>query len=1293
MTCEVPGWGTGPYGTLPWGGSLLGSPGGPIPSDALFSLFCVGPCGPMQFITTYNEVAVEGDGSQFLVDPVTLDQTMVSGGSEVEYDARLSIDVGIPSSFTLDFTLKFVALPPDFSDIVYKHVFVGAFDGAGPTLGLFFSKAGIKVTGSIHHTGGPTPDQNLVLDAQIDTIPGSVDWFTEGEYYSIRIAVDGTSGTFYLFITKTVELLSSGHQLRFVGNTIPATECATSPSDQVLFSVRGTASYPSNISLDTICAAPGLVIPNLPPIADAGPDQAVRFCSIVRLDGSRSFDPEGAPITYRWRLIDAPRASQFMLEGHDGKTYTGIGGVTARLFSETLYALDQTDPIQLGAMGDVLVISGTTYTILAKGYAFEGFFVQVDVTSIPDNLTNAPFQLFRQRGISNPTEAHPTLFPDVPGFYRFDLTVSDATYLSERSQVFVNVVDGNIPRGCVPNMAFIWGYLSNFWLLVQGTEVIESFWSATTQVIASELLTLWQHDYAKSLRDVPRTFLRKWLSYPLKVSDPTPALAEFRFLWSGIRHLFPLVGLSGIPGTSFTVNVPLFEEGLTTKTKVITFSGSGVLTAKQVRDQLTSALKSLDSRFSVVVTRALDGSADELLIVAPFHFEITGNTSPILSGTNETLSGTGSSIGTKTYRVDRALPPDVRAGDLLVLGDVAYLITAVATDSSDIWPRQRVTLSVELPIGSSTEWAIRSTVTSASIDFEDELASGTDRLTFHVVDGEDEEVAVITTTGAWPVGTKAGIEVGLLANYALHPTAGLSVEFSHFFRLQYVPVEEAIVDIPFLQEIIKDPAEEAVLRRNVDFSVETVRGKNAIRFYFGGFGSSTDIWQDPETVPELLWAEFNYLDNSAVIEANFGAAVELTRDQLTAISSSVDYLSAVRGLWYARLRPPTLKNLRIGTQILVGLPFSEEDGTIEEIRTDFSPTQGRILVKDTAQPGVVRSYSFPASLVPEMNPATGVPYKAGDAVSQFAPLVTGAEIIDYVKDPNWIVPLVEQGAFFEVEKFYRFMVRVDSAAFSLASLSFVQGFIRHVKPEYTLPIFVVRKKVDDTTISVADTVSYAVKLQLFDGACFGYGNGVASIWDEPDPSDGGAQSHYDDAPNFWGFDRGAICPEDYIEGKVSIVWAGGTPTFDSIFAFDQEIYDDDAFVFEEAWVTFIDGAGSVPLLYDATASGSVTLTDVTLTIFGDNGISDNDYNLILAKNGSDAETIPFTFTGSGVFTIHDTISISVVASDVISARIEPDGATDRNPFWKVVQVRVGASVSWDFDTALPAGTYAVYKVL
>ncbi|MDA8178745.1 MAG: PASTA domain-containing protein [Deltaproteobacteria bacterium] len=65
-------------------------------------------------------------------------------------------------------------------------------------------------------------------------------------------------------------------------------------------------SLPDNVS---VFAQP----PNVPPTANAGPDQSVVTGTVVQLDGRGSFDPESAILSYSWQMLSRPTGSTAVL--------------------------------------------------------------------------------------------------------------------------------------------------------------------------------------------------------------------------------------------------------------------------------------------------------------------------------------------------------------------------------------------------------------------------------------------------------------------------------------------------------------------------------------------------------------------------------------------------------------------------------------------------------------------------------------------------------------------------------------------------------------------------------------------------------------------------------------------------------------------------------------------------------------------------------------------------------------------------------------------------------------------
>jgi hypothetical protein len=1300
--CIVTGWGTGLWGMTPWGGSLSATPGGPLPTVSPFDIFCVGPCGPMSVFTTYDGVHEDAVTGQLVTDPTTLDLVIGSGGSFPLGDARVHVDVAVPEVYTLEWTCKFETLPDNFGDVIHNHIFVGAADALGSCFGLFFSKIGLAYTGFVSFTGGG----DMVLVSTVTSLPGSAGIISIDEYFTFRVAVNNLTGATFIYITKTSDLVSIGHQLRFILPAVRSLSCTIVPTDQVLFSVRGPeVATPEALSLDSVCLGTGALIPNIPPRADAGIDQAVRTCSIVQLDGTRSFDPEGATIAYQWRLINAPVGSMFMVDGNDGNTFpeSTPTGFTNKLYSATLAALEATHPIQ---PGDVLVVGGNPYTIDVVGADIHGFYVRIQGFLLIDSLVKSPFKLLYQSGISNPTSAKPTFYPDVPGLFKFDLIVFDGSLFSEPSVALVSVTESPIPRGCIPDLTFLWGYLSDFWKLVDEKERIETLWSSIAQITASELLTLWQIDYSKSLRDVQRTFQRRWLHYDLMVRDPRHEVSSIRLLFGGVHSSdIPSVGLGSMDARTLVITIPLLGD------YNFRFFATGNLTASQMAAQLQVFLKRIDLRFSVTaVTNRVSGDG-RIRIDAPFGFTLSGGTALFLftNAVNGLFIGGGFAVSTTVYQIDRSLKDEaIQENDLFVVGSKAYRVARVIDDPADPWPFQRVVLKDALPLSAPLTWTICSTVRSEWIDFAQSLVEKGDLATFEIIDNNTQEVAyqqIAINAACEAEGAIFAIDLVSIGQFFLD-AARFTVRFYSILRSHYLPIDPLVVDIPTLQEKIKNTDDTAILRRNIDFFIEEFRGRPCIRFVTTTDTESRDVWQG-ET-PNRMWAETTYLDNRPVIEGNFGIPAGFTLDDLAKLPDSLDYLSAVRGLWYAYFNGPTMFNIRAGTQILLGLPFAEEKSTIEEIRRDLLATQGRLLLRDVNDTEIVRSYTFPASLELEINPATGVPYAVGDTVEQFAPLVQGVEVLDYVKDPKWFEGYLNQGVFFEVEKFFKFLVRVDSDALNLSSLLFGQAFVRRIKPTYTYPLFVVLKKIGDTEVDVTDVIKYTGHLILNDGACFDGTMGMATSFDDPRAAGGGWRSTYDgdydpstvpvyptSEPVYWGFDKNFMCPEDFILGTACVTFGGATlPRFDSIFAYDAPVYTSAA-IFNDDAVGFIPagpvGLQLAPNPMTIGTSGTLNKVEIIIETFA-NGSSPN-YELVLKKNGVDVATIPFTITSSTPFIFVATVSIAVLVGDTVSARIRPAAGGSRIVSWPTVTVEVGVGVTWAYDTTLPAGTYCVYKVM
>jgi hypothetical protein len=230
------------------------------------------------------------------------------------------------------------------------------------------------------------------------------------------------------------------------------------------------------------------------------------------------------------------------------------------------------------------------------------------------------------------------------------------------------------------------------------------------------------------------------------------------------------------------------------------------------------------------------------------------------------------------------------------------------------------------------------------------------------------------------------------------------------------------------------------------------KGGTFLRFTPGTFKASLPA-------PARLWSEVSFFDNGENIENNFGVLVGLKREDLHAVTTNINYRQAVAGMMFAFTKGSAIEKVRLGAQILLGLPFAEHRGVIRSIENDYrldaagKPSLGRLLIEDVdrdgAPEGVLRVYTFPideaSSLAGvETNPATGVAYRVGDTVELFSALAKGVEISDYKNTPFDSSTSIEK----ILQRYHSIQLVANDSIFSVDEIGLVSSFLRKITPSY-----------------------------------------------------------------------------------------------------------------------------------------------------------------------------------------------------------------------------------------------------
>jgi hypothetical protein len=229
-----------------------------------------------------------------------------------------------------------------------------------------------------------------------------------------------------------------------------STAALTNPNSMVatfVVDVPGTYNTKLTVSNGTLTDSATAIVSTVstPPVANAGPNQSVTLGSTVRLDGSKSSDTDGNPLTYSWSLIGIPATSAATLSNGRSVNPTFVADVPGSYIAQLIVSDGTTN----SQPSTVVVTTANTPPVANAGpnqRANVGSLVQLNGSGSTDvngnpltyqwslNTTGAPGS---RATLSNPNIVNPTFTMDVAGTYVAQLIVSDGVLSSQPATVSI----------------------------------------------------------------------------------------------------------------------------------------------------------------------------------------------------------------------------------------------------------------------------------------------------------------------------------------------------------------------------------------------------------------------------------------------------------------------------------------------------------------------------------------------------------------------------------------------------------------------------------------------------------------------------------------------------------------------------------------------------------------------------------------------------------------------------------------------------------------------------------------
>lgn len=337
-------------------------------------------------------------------------------------------------------------------------------------------------------------------------------------------------------------------------------KAAVNSPDGAYISLSARAGSDIVLLVYALRASSTLLTPPKRPVANIAGVWQAAVNTAVLLDGRSSADVFGSALTYDWAIEDCPKDAYVRLQGSVyAQATTVVGAATTSdfvLFStryssrDNDYVLKISNPgvanaeLSLSFANKVLTISAATNGVgsvtttaadvlramqIPQENAYAAaisalFTVELALTGSSGDGIVVP-GTYAFSGGTGSSLPYPILIARDVGPYVVSLRVNNGTVYSARALFTVSMVRTDELAGEIPDSNYIFKYLPDFWNMVKDKEQLATVWSAITQVVTGDLVTLWQNDFTKSIRDVGRKLQRRWQRISLRVEAPENAIA------------------------------------------------------------------------------------------------------------------------------------------------------------------------------------------------------------------------------------------------------------------------------------------------------------------------------------------------------------------------------------------------------------------------------------------------------------------------------------------------------------------------------------------------------------------------------------------------------------------------------------------------------------------------------------------------------------------------------------------------------------------------------------------------